>query len=119
MLMSAGANRRLSGFIVRAFYKCPARLKNKSIANRVGVMTEPKPQNNQRPDGAWRLIGLITSLGASVMFGVLFFTIAGIKIDAAYGIAPAGLMIGVIIGVICGVGAAYGLLVRHLKDIDK
>ena len=82
-------------------------------------MTEQKPQNEQRPGSVWTFVGLLTSLGASVVFSVLVFTFAGVKLDAAYGIAPAGLIIGVIIGVICGVGAAYGLLVRNLKDIDK
>ncbi|MFH1377919.1 MAG: AtpZ/AtpI family protein [Planctomycetota bacterium] len=82
-------------------------------------MTEPNPLNDQRPGNVWKFVGLLTSLGASVIFSVLVFTLAGVKIDAAYGIAPVGLIIGVIIGVICGVGAAYGLLVRNLKDIDK
>mgnify|MGYP001016946232 CR=1 FL=1 len=76
-------------------------------------------KNGEQPEGVWSLVGLLTSLGASVVISVAVFTFAGVKVDSIFGIAPAGLIAGVALGVACGVGAAYRLLVRHIKDIDK
>lgn len=68
------------------------------------------------PASALQMLGLLTSLGSSVIFGIGIFFLLGLWLDSILGWTPVCMIVGIFSGMIAGTGSAYMILRRYLRD---